>query len=107
MTIALPQPFLLTQCRQLLDVTGGEQVALLEITGDIVTLNTLTNNVTAFKGHIAKRPGGLAAVAGLDHIHVAAVAIDDLPTVTPRGAKTHPGGLKHHDPNSLDRKSVV
>src|SRR5690554_5996195 len=101
MAIAFPQRFLLTQCRQLLDVTGGKQVALLEVTGDIMTPNTLTNNAIAFKGHITKGPGAFAAVAGLDHIHVAAVAVNDLSTVTPRSAKTHSGGLKHHDLNSL------
>ncbi len=93
---SLPQRLVLTQPLELLAVAGGEQIAVPEIAGDGVLADALADDAVALEGHVAQGAGGLGAVLGLDHVHVAAVAVDDLTAIAPRGAETDPGGFEHH-----------
>src|SRR5690606_38886036 len=99
--VACPQRLLRLQVLHLLGVEGSEDAAVLQVAIDAVAGHVLANDPAAFERHGADETGLLDADAALDGVQVAAVAVDDLAAVTPRGAKAYSGRFQYHDTESV------
>lgn len=95
--VALPQALLRLQMAHLLAGDGSEHSAILQVALDLILGDPLTNDPAAFEGHLAKQLSLLGADTAFNHINVAAIAVDDLPTVTPGSAESNPGRFQDGD----------
>src|SRR5690606_40120720 len=59
--------------------------------------DALANDATTLESHLAHQLGLPGAGSALDHVDIAAVAVDDLATVTARGAETNLGSFDDAD----------
>ena len=91
MTETFPQALLGFQMAHLLGGDGGEHATVLQVALDIIFGDPLTNDPPTLERHLPQQLSLLGADTALDHIDIAAIAVDDLATVTPRRAKTHLG----------------
>ncbi len=94
---ALPVALLFRQALELLVVQGGEDATGAVVALDVVVLDALADDVGAFEDHAAEHFGAFFAVAFFDHVHVAAVGVDQLPAVAPAGAEADLGRFQHGD----------
>ncbi|MNZ70504.1 hypothetical protein D3C78_888440 [compost metagenome] len=94
---SLPQALLRLQMTHLLGGHRGEHATVLQIALDVVPGDPLTNDPATFKRHLPQQLSLLGADCALDDIDVAAIAVNDLPAITPGRPETHLGGLKHRD----------
>ena len=101
MAVALPQALLRLQVAHVLAVEGGEHATVLQIALDLILGHALTDDPAAFKGHLPQQLRLVRPDAALDHVDIAAVAVDDLPTVATRSTKTHLGGFQHRDAKAV------
>ncbi|MNN44766.1 hypothetical protein D3C81_1590720 [compost metagenome] len=95
MAEAFPQALLRFQVAHLLGGQGGEHATVFQIALDVVLGHALTDDASAFEGHLAEQLRLLGADGAFDDIDVAAVAVDDLATVAARGAETDFRGFQH------------
>src|SRR5471032_1711989 len=86
-TETFPQALLRLQVTHLLGRDGGEHATVLQVALDIIFGHPLTNDPPTFERHLTQQLRLLGADAALNHVDVTAVAVDDLPTVTPRCTK--------------------
>ncbi|MNN74772.1 hypothetical protein D3C81_1910050 [compost metagenome] len=75
----------------------GEHATVLQIALNVVPGDPLTNDPATLERHLPQQLSLLGTDRALDHINVAAIAVDDLPAITPGRAETHLGRLKHRD----------
>ena len=88
--VTLPEPLVRFQAAQLAWGEGGEQAAVLELAIDGVARHQLAQDAAALEGHGAHGGGLCGAVARLDDVEVARVAVDDLPAIAPRSPPADP-----------------
>ena len=93
--VTLPQRLMMPQGFELLGVAGGEQVAVAQVALDAVGRDALADHPVALERHVAQSTSRLDAVLVFDHVHVAAVAVDDLAAIAPRGAIADARGFQH------------
>ncbi len=95
--VAFPQLFLRAQVIHLLLGEGGEHPAVLQVALDTVAGHALADDAPAFEGHLAEQLRFALADGALDHVDVAAVAVDDLAAVAPGSAEADLGGFQYGD----------
>src|SRR5690606_26101049 len=75
----------------------GKNTAILQVALNTVTRHAITNDAAALKRHLADQLGFFDRHTVFYGIDVAAVTVDDLPAITPWGAKAHLHGFQNGD----------
>ncbi len=101
MPVALPEPLLGLEMRQLLAGQRCEYTAIFQVALNAVTGNPIPNDRCAFEGHLPEQLRLTWPHGSLDDIDIAAVAVDDLPAITPRCTEADLRRFQHRDPKSV------